>query len=223
MKINYDTMKTFLPKAFKFIGSALAVLSIIYSFVCSTLYMHDKHRNTRFHVYEEMNVLSYEHTKYELVMAVDKYIKDTAPTSCLNGITLVDKCLEYDIDICFTLAQGQVESHFGTKGMARKTNSVWNVGAYDGYAYDSIPPLGKYASPDASIEPYLVLIKEQYIGDSRTEYDLLNKYVSLKGKRFASAENYENTVRKQFTFIKNNTPIDSLSLEMKKFGIILGY
>ena len=136
---------------------------------------------------------------------------------------MVDKCIAYDIDINFVLAQGHIESHFGTQGLARKTNSVWNVLAYDSLSYEEISDKGKYHSPDASIEPYLSLLKERYINGNVTEYDLLVKYVDKNGKRYASSKTYEDAVRKQYVYIKNHTQIDSLSLELKKYAIILGY
>ena len=40
---------------------------------------------------------------------------------------LIDVCQKYGLSIKFVLAQGQLESHFGTKGLARKTNSIFNV------------------------------------------------------------------------------------------------
>ena len=40
--------------------------------------------------------------------------------------------------------QGKVESHFGTQGLASKTNSVWNYKAFDGYKLNEIPKDEKY-------------------------------------------------------------------------------
>ena len=179
------------------------------------------HNHNRYEVYEEMTSLTYEKTKYELVNEVDKYIKATAKASCLNGIIVVNKCIKYDVDICFVLAQGQIESHFGTQGLARKTNSVWNVFAYDGQSFIDISEKGKYKSPDDSLEPYLHLLKQRYICNGKTEYDLLNKYVDKNGKRYASSEMYEANLRNAFAGIKESTTIDSLSLELKKYAIIL--
>ena len=77
------------------------------------------------------------------------------------NINLANKLTKYNIDIKFVLAQGEVESHFGTKGMASKTNSVWNVGAFDGYDLKHIRT--KYNNPNQSIEPYLILLNKKYL------------------------------------------------------------
>ncbi len=175
-----------------------------------------------YQVYEEMNKLKYQSTKFELVNSIDLYIKSVSTQSCLNGIALLDKCIEYDMDICFVLAQGQIESEFGTTGLARKTNSVWNVYAFDGLNYKEICDKGKYKYPDESIEPYLKLLKDDYLVNGKTEYDMMHKYVNKNGKRYASANDYENKIVNTYSKIKKETKIDSLSQELKKYRLILG-
>ena len=56
--------------------------------------------------------------KYDLVEAVDNYIQYVGPGSCLNGLVLVEAYELYNVDLKFALAQGHIESHFGTKGIA---------------------------------------------------------------------------------------------------------
>lgn len=47
------------------------IVSIIFSTVVSVMYVYDKNDRSMYHVYEEMNALCYNKTKYELVVAVD--------------------------------------------------------------------------------------------------------------------------------------------------------
>ena len=98
--------------------------------------------NYPFEVMKHEAELSYNEYKSELVKVVKNYIDSVAPTSNLNGYAIVDKCEKYDLDIKFVLAQGQIESHFGTTGMAIKTNSVFNVGAYDKRMIEEINRMG---------------------------------------------------------------------------------
>ena len=93
-----------------------------------------------------------------LVREVDNYINEQAPESELSPEYLVDKCIEYNTDIIFVLSQAILESHFGTRGKAAHTNSVWNVGTYDDGQI-----LYTYETPDESLEPYLKLVNEKYI------------------------------------------------------------
>jgi hypothetical protein len=151
--------------------------------------------------------------KIKLEQEVEKYINKMAPTSGLEGSYVVEKCLEYKTDIVFVLAQGLLESHYGTRGVAKKTNSVWNVGAYDNQK-----PRNWYDSPDESLEPYLKLLKEDYLINITHAGDTIQKdvselvmddyqYTNYAGKRFASARGYENAMRKLMVRIDMETSI----------------
>lgn len=148
----------------------------------------------------------------KLVIEVENYITKMAPSSNLNPEFLVKKCLEYNTDIIFVLSQGIIESHYGTKGAALKTNSVWNVGAYDNQK-----PRNWYKHPDESLEPYLKLINEKYLIHITSKGDTIYKdlhhlvedrgYTNYAGKRFASARGYENAMRKFMVKIDMETSI----------------
>jgi hypothetical protein len=147
-----------------------------------------------------------------LYFEVDQYMKTISPTSGLNSAYLTQKCLEYDIDIVFVLAQGILESHLGTKGKASITNSVWNVGTYDNGQI-----LYTYADPNQSVEPYLDLLKKKYLINITAKGDTIYKdlhhlvqdrgYINYKGDRFASAVGYENSMRKLIIKIGMETSI----------------
>ena len=127
------------------------------------------------------------------------------------------------LDICFVLAQGENESHFGTTGLARKTNSVFNVYAFDGQSHEQISEKGKYKHPNYSVAPYIELLKKDYLVDGKTEYDLMDgQYVNKNGARYASSETYEKALLAKFMKIKQNTKIDSLYNETNKYKLFLG-
>ena len=146
-------------------------------------------KNYVFEVYRENLELDYYRSKDALVDVVDSYIKEVAPSSIMNGITFVNKCDEYNMNLFFVIAQAQVESSFATKGLGQKMNSAFNVKAYDGKGSKH---MDKYHHPDESIEPYMVLVKKYYMGDSNTEMDLMNNYVNFEGKRYATNPDYES-------------------------------
>lgn len=173
--------------------------------------------NKVYTIYGEWNYLKYHDSKFLLSKEVDAYIHSVAPTSALDGLYLVDKCEEYNIDILFVLAQGQKESHFGTQGLAKRTNSVWNVFAFDGHKYEDINKNRKYKNANLSIEPYLQLLNRDYLVDEKSEIDLLKNYVNNNGQRYATYEGYENDLTKIYVTLKNITKIDSLQQEMKKY------
>ena len=162
--------------------------------------------------------LKYWETKAQLVDEVQNYINTVAPTSNLRACVLVDACEKYSIEVKFALAQGELESHFGTKGLASKTNSVWNVGAYDGHFYSKIMGTYKYSHPTESIEPYLKLLYEKYL-TNEVEEGLLRNFVDHNGNRFASDKNYEERLKYKYKYIGNNTQIDSLTTQLQYWAV----
>ncbi len=146
-----------------------------------------------------------------LISEVDAYIQTIAPGSNLSGCAVVDACLKHNMDIVFVLAQGQKESHFGTAGVARKTNSVFNVMSYDNRSADEILTRGHgYAHPDQSVEPYIHLIRNDYMVDGKTEQDLLTCFVNKNGHRYASNPHYEESLQRLYNKIDSTTRISEL-------------
>ncbi len=167
------------------------------------------------------NELKQEIIKGKIVEEIDNYIHKIAPSSCLNALPLFEACEESNIDIIFVLAQGQIESHFGTRGIAAKTNSVFNVYSYDGLSAEEVIKQGKrYKHPDNSIMPYLILLNNKYLINNKTEKDMFIDFVDENGRRYASAEDYEEKLLNIYIKIDSLTNISSLYKEYKKYKII---
>ena len=222
-----EEKKTFIEKNKTFIVRTIIVCvcvlacAIVYS-VFQRQYEKWQLMNYPFEVMKHEAELSYNKYKNDLVAEVKAYIDSVAPTSSLNGYAVVDYCEKYDLDIKFVLAQGQLESHFGTTGMAIKTNSVFNVGAYDKLTIEEINGKFKYKHPDYSIEPYMKLLYRDYIYGSKTELDLMAKYVNKAGKRYSSNMNYEKDLINLYAKIGKETNISNLQGEVRRYKIILG-
>lgn len=171
-------------------------------------------------VVRSRNELHMQGIKDQLVTAVDQYIQEIGPGSCVNGFILVDMCDKYDIDLKFALAQGHIESHFGTKGIASKTNSVFNVMSFDDLSAQDIIAKGKgYSHPDHSIEPYMKLLTTKYLID-KTEKDLFVEFVNINGERYASNKNYENQLLNIYEKIDSVVLITPIINEYRKYKII---
>ena len=141
-------------------------------------------------------------SREELATVVEEYIKTNAPTAILNPLNLIDLTSQYNVDLVFVLAQGHAESHFGTKGTARRTNSVFNVGAFDGHsARKQIKNGYGYKHPDHSVEPYLKLLTNNYL-DGKTEFDLLENFVNSEGQRYASNPKYEKLMQEKYAQVE---------------------
>lgn len=136
---------------------------------------------------------------------VHDYITRVAPHADVDPYVLIDLCTEYNIDVAFVLAQGQIESHFATKGTARRTNSIFNVGAYDGHSANRQCRNGfGFEDPNDSIEPYLMLLTSDYLVNGKTINDLMKNYVNKLGMRYASNPKYESQLRSVYNRIYRN-------------------
>lgn len=223
MKFNFASMS--LKGIGKNLLAILGICVIVGCSICGTIYgiIRLTEENYSYEVFKSKADLEYYSAKERLAEEVDNYIHTIAPNSALNGIALVNKCEEYNVNIVFVLAQGQEESAFGTTGSASKTNSVWNVKAYDGRsAKDMIKKGDAYKHPDKSIEPYLKLLTTRYAVNGKTEMDLLDKYIDYNGKRYASNTSYESALRDIYGSIIINTNINALYAEFQKYKMISG-
>jgi hypothetical protein len=155
---------------------------------------------------EMMNII-----KMNIIDEMDKYVDNVAPGSELNNGILFELCNKYNVDVIFVLAQGQVESHFATKGTAKKTKSIFNVGAYDGHSAAKQKRNGfGYNNANESIEPYLKLLTNNYLIDGKTETDMMINYVNNVGQRYASNPKYEKMLRNVYNRISSNTNLTNL-------------
>ena len=106
----------------------------------------------------------------------------TLNSTGLKPETLVKASMEYDFDLPFLMAVAHQESCFGATPRARRTNSVFSVGAWDDGS-DKV----KYSDPNDSVYGYIDLLKP-------------GSFVNGIGKRYASDKAYEqkiNSLRKR--------------------------
>jgi flagellum-specific peptidoglycan hydrolase FlgJ len=218
-------MSNTLKKTFKIAATAVMVIVLA---VASTTITHNKLCNNNgmsdysYQIYRSRTELAMEGVKDNIVTEIDNYIDSVANDSGLNGIRLFELCDKYGVDVRFAMAQAEAESHFGTKGVAAKTNMVWNVKAYDNRTADDMIKKGDAKThPDMSIEPYLILLTNEYLVNGKTEYDMFDKFVDSNGKRYASNPNYETMVLNIYNRINENTKLKDLLKEYRRYKMIL--
>lgn len=140
-----------------------------------------------------------------LAIEVHDYISTIAPRAEIDPYILIDLCTQYNIDVAFVMAQGQIESHYATAGTAKKTKSVFNVGAYDGHSAATQRRNGfGFENPNDSIEPYLILLTSDYLVNGKTINDLMTNYVNYLGMRYASNRKYESQLKSVYNKIYRN-------------------
>lgn len=173
--------------------------------------------NTAEEYIKELQV-SYQGVKSDLVDAVQHYIDSVSPNSGLRALPLIENCEKYEIPIIFTLAQAEIESHFGTTGLAYRTNSVWNVGAYSDYSFEDIKH--RYKNPNDCIDTYIQLLVNNYL-QNKTIEDLLDSFVDVNGNRYATDKYYEVKLRTVYDYIQQHYNIDELQLKLKYYKMRL--
>ena len=106
----------------------------------------------------------------------------------LSPKAIVKAAEKHSFDLPLLIAAAHLESCFGATSRAKRTNSVYSVGAYDN-GNDMVT----YGHPDDSIEGYINLIKNDYLINGKTINDLLKPggFVNKNGHRYASKKNYE--------------------------------
>lgn len=218
-------MSNTLKKVLKIAATAVMVIVLA---VASTTITHNKLCNNTgmsdysYQIYRSRTELAMEGVKDNIVTEIDNYIDSVASDSGLNGIRLFELCDKYGVDVRFAMAQAEAESHFGTKGVAAKTNMVWNVKAYDNRTADDMIKKGDAKThPDMSIEPYLILLTNEYLVNGKTEHDMFDKFVDSNGKRYASNPNYETMVLNIYNRINESTKLKDLLKEYRKYKMIL--
>lgn len=201
----------------------IVIACIIFSCVVSVGIYERRQQNTISRYSYQLQCLKEAELKYwenksKLTTEIQNYIESVAPTTNLRALDLIELCSKYRVDIIFVLAQGEIESHFGTQGIASKINSVWNVGVFDSLTVYTVKDKDVHRHPNESIEPYLKLLTNNYLV-GKDEHDLMHNYIDKNGSRYASDPNYEKKLMKKYQYIQENTKIDSLQLVVKHYAI----
>lgn len=213
-------MKETVKKTLKYVALVVSVVVLTISTAVIThnrIYKDCGLTDYNYMIYRDRTELALDGCRDAIVEEIDHYIDSVASDSGLNGIKLLELCDKYDVDVRFAMAQAEAESHFGTRGVAAKTNMVWNVKAYDNRTADDMIKKGDAEKhPDMSIEPYLKLLTTTYLVDGKNELDMFDKFVDINGKRYASNPNYEKMVEGIYNRINEETKLEDLLKEYRK-------
>ena len=142
-----------------------------------------------------------------IINEVANYLKKQSPsTHKFIPKYLVKAGLNNNIDICFMMAQTQLETNFGTLGAGRESSrrSLFGIAAR------------KYNNYEVAINDYCKILQKSYLGKGRTEKHLMTKYVTHGGARYASNPKYEAELSKTYKDIIKKTNIRSLQAEWNK-------
>ena len=145
--------------------------------------------------------------KNQLIEQVENYIYKSFPkTHKTIPTSIVEIGLEKNVDILFMMAQTQIETSFGTAGAGRESSrrSLFGVAKR------------KYSSYNDAIDDYVALLKKSYLAMGRTEQDLMRRYTTVSGYKYAGNPNYEAELRNTYSIIKKRTDIKKLQDKYRK-------
>lgn len=141
---------------------------------------------------------------------VFSYVSQTSRNSVSNidkqtiAQEIVSQALTNNIDICFILAQGTIETQLGAAGIGRSSSrhSLFGV-------------MKSFKTYEECISYYVSLLKRSYLTRGRTEYDLMKKYTTTGGTRYAQSLSYETELHSTYHKIKRNTDIFEVQNNVK--------
>ncbi len=144
--------------------------------------------------------------KNELINEVETYIgKYTKGSHKFIPKYLVQAGLTNNIDICFMMAQTQIETCYGTMGAGREKSRRSMFGVIK----------RKYPNYEEAINHYCEVLKKHYLVRGRTEQHLMTKYVTSRGGRYAGNPRYEIELKTAYNHIKKTTNIYNLQQEYR--------
>ena len=146
-------------------------------------------------------VINYDSISLCQLIKVESYIFGNFPkTHKVIPTSIVENGLEHEIDICFMMAQTQLETQFGTLGAGRESSrrSLFGIA------------VRRYSDYDSAIEDYIAILKKSYLTNGRTEQHLMRNYTTTRGGRYASNPTYEIELRRTYNDIERKTKIKDL-------------
>lgn len=152
---------------------------------------------------EELEIIKKKEIRQELIIEVEEFIeashnKDlSSETRNEIAVHIVEQALEKNVDICFVVAQGKLETNLGEYGIGKTRKSIFGI-----YKY--------FDSYEDGIKFYINTLTKNYLTNGRTEHDLMHNYVHKGGYRYAENKKYEIELRGVYSYVRNNTSIYKL-------------
>lgn len=178
----------------------LICLSAVFGFSHYSLGSNDNNVEAVIDSIDRKEVLK-ENLKNDLTSEVSKYILGNSKHRDTLFVTkiskhIVNRALDNHIDICFILAQGHLETCFGSYGMGKSKKSIFGVQK-------------THNSYTECIDYYVYLLRKSYLVN-KTEKQLMNNYVNKHGYRYAEDKQYEYKLKNFYSKVNKSTSISEL-------------
>lgn len=119
---------------------------------------------------------------------------------------IVEVGLMEDIDICFMMAQSQIETCFGKLGIGRASSKHSLFGVERAY----------YKNYAEAVYGYVKMLKTSFLVSGKTEQQLMRRYVNKKGNRYATNPRYEAELTAAYKTIVSKTAIAQLQQQYRQ-------
>ena len=180
----------------------LMCLSALFSFCyySSACYSKNTSNETIIDSINRKEILK-ENLKNDLTKEVRTYILDNSKHTDVSFVTeisehIVNRALDNRIDICFILAQGHLETSFGSLGIGKSKKSIFGV-------------YKNHRTYIECIDYYIYLLRSNYLVN-KTEKQLMNNFVSKNGYRYAEDKKYEYKLKNYYFKVDKSTSISEL-------------
>ena len=180
----------------------LICLSALFSFCyySSACYSKNTNNETIIDSINRKEILK-ENLKNDLTNEVSTYILNNSRHTDTLFVTeisehIVNRALDNHIDICFILAQGHLETGFGSYGIGKSKKSIFGVYKHHNNYIECI-------------DYYICLLRSNYLVN-KTEKQLMNNYVNKHGYRYAEDKKYEHWLKNYYSKVNKSTSISEL-------------
>ena len=189
----------------------LICLSALFSFCyySSACYSKNTNNETIIDSINRKEILK-ENLKNDLTNEVSTYILNNSRHTDTLFVTeisehIVNRALDNHIDICFILAQGHLETGFGSYGIGKSKKSIFGVYKHHNNYIECI-------------DYYICLLRSNYLVN-KTEKQLMNNYVNKHGYRYAEDKKYEHWLKNYYSKVNKSTSISELQQKYKNLRV----
>lgn len=119
---------------------------------------------------------------------------------------IVEVGLMEDIDICFMMAQAQIETCYGKLGIGRASSRHSLFGVERAY----------YKDYTEAVYAYAKMLKKSFLVNGKTEKQLMRRYVNKSGNRYATNPRYEAELTSAYKTIVSKTEIAQLQQQYRR-------
>lgn len=162
---------------------------------CKTVSSYEKAKSVKIDVskryIDSISKIISPHIQIEnqLIECVDSHVNNK-----IISEHIVKAGIKNNIDICFIMAQANIETSYGKAGVGKTKNNLFGIAGKS------------YKSYKHSIDDYCDILTKYYLVNGKTESHLMRNYVNKNGYRYAKSRSYETHLCSKYNDIVKKSP-----------------